>query len=101
VVEEYATDEAPARRIEWEAALDTGDVRITLRWNNTADLDLHAIDPNKEEIYYDYPRSESGGQLDHDANYPCEGAKAILHSTPLRPGASALSSSSSLLPAGP
>ena len=76
VVEGWVTDAAPERWIEWKEAsspdLGTGDVQITLWWHNTADLDLHVIDPNGEEIYFEHPRSESGGQLDVDANDDCE-----------------------------
>lgn len=76
-VSSWVTDAAPERWFEWvepTEELGTGDVQITLRWNNTADLDLHVIDPNEEEIYFDHPSSRSGGQLDRDANYPCEDA---------------------------
>lgn len=44
----------------------TGDVRVTLVWRSTADIDLHVIDPNGEEIYYNHTTSASGGQLDVD-----------------------------------
>jgi hypothetical protein len=43
-----------------------GDVQITLTWDNTADLDLHVIDPNGEEIYWDHQYSASNGVLDVD-----------------------------------
>ena len=43
-----------------------GDVQITLTWDNGADLDLHVIDPNGEEIYFYHPYSASGGILDVD-----------------------------------
>jgi hypothetical protein len=51
-----------------ESALEYGygDVQITLTWDNTADLDLHVVDPNSEEIYYNHPYSNSGGILDVD-----------------------------------
>jgi len=44
---------------------------VTLRWNNTADIDLHVIDPFEEELYYGHRMSESGGELDWDANAAC------------------------------
>jgi hypothetical protein len=53
--------------------LGTGDVRITLVWDDTNDLDLHVIDPNGEEIFFDNPISTSGGRLDVDANAGCSG----------------------------
>jgi hypothetical protein len=52
--------------------LQTGDVQVTLRWNSTADLDLHVVDPNGCEVYYRNPTCPSGGKLDVDANADCE-----------------------------
>lgn len=51
-----------------EAALTygSGDVQVTLTWDNTSDMDLYVIDPNDEEIYYSHPSSASGGSLDVD-----------------------------------
>ena len=43
-----------------------GDIQITLTWNNTADLDLHVVDPLGEEIYWSDSYSSSGGYLDYD-----------------------------------
>ena len=43
-----------------------GDIQITLAWDNTADLDLHVVDPNGEEIYWSHAYSSSGGYLDYD-----------------------------------
>jgi uncharacterized protein YfaP (DUF2135 family) len=54
--------------------LGTGDVQVTLQWDNTADLDLHLVDPNGEEICYLHERSASGGELDVDANAGCGGS---------------------------
>lgn len=51
--------------------LRTGDVQITLIWNNTNDLDLWVTDPNGTRIYYGNRRSSSGGSLDVDANPAC------------------------------
>jgi hypothetical protein len=56
-----------------EPVLGTGDVQMTLRWNNAADLDLHVTDPSGEEIYFNHPTSTSGGWLDVDANGDCSG----------------------------
>jgi hypothetical protein len=44
----------------------TGDIKITLTWNNKVDLDLHVIDPNSEEISFENEQSASGGKLDMD-----------------------------------
>jgi len=51
-----------------DAALEYGygDVQITLTWDNIADLDLHVIDPNGEDIYFYHDYSISGGKLDVD-----------------------------------
>lgn len=54
-----------------EQTLGTGDVQVTLRWVGRNDLDLHVIDPTGEEIYYSYPASQSGGDLDVDSNARC------------------------------
>jgi hypothetical protein len=43
------------------------DIRISLWWDNNADIDLHVIDPNGEEIYWADTTSASGGELDFDA----------------------------------
>ncbi|WP_147381311.1 DUF6777 domain-containing protein [Nocardioides immobilis] len=49
----------------------TGTVQATLRWSGTADMDLHVIDSNGEEIYFlDHP-SSSGGDLDLDTIPGC------------------------------
>lgn len=60
---------APTRTSE--VVPGTGDVQVTLRWNNTADIDLHVTDPFEEEIYFEHPMSESDGRLDVDANRDC------------------------------
>ena len=51
-----------------EAALEHGygDVQITLTWDNGADLDLHVVDPNGEEIWWRHTYSASNGKLDVD-----------------------------------
>lgn len=54
-----------------EPALGTGDVQVTLRWDNPVDLDLHVFDPLGEEIYFSQHTSQSGGTLDVDANAGC------------------------------
>ncbi len=54
-----------------EPVLGTGDVQVTLRWNTTADIDLHVTDPSGEEIYFGNRNAASGGQLDVDANGGC------------------------------
>ena len=45
-----------------------GDLQVTVSWDTDADLDLHVVDPNGDEIYYGRPAVESGGvyHLDSD-----------------------------------
>lgn len=65
--------EDQARRREEQMALaagvlqgGTGDIQITLSWQNEADLDLWVTDPAGEKIWYQNTRSGSGGELDID-----------------------------------
>lgn len=45
----------------------SGDLKATLTWNFYADIDLHAIEPSGEHIYYAEPNSiRSDGFLDYD-----------------------------------
>lgn len=44
----------------------SGDVQVTLTWDNTSDLDLWVTDPDGEKIYYANSTSASGGELDYD-----------------------------------
>src|SRR5262245_33157730 len=53
------------------AGAQTGDVQLSLIWDNTNDLDLHCVDPQGFEIYYSQRRSPSGGVLDVDRNAAC------------------------------
>jgi hypothetical protein len=55
-----------------EPVLGTGDVQVTLRWDAPVDLDLHVTDPSGEEISFTHPNSNSGGNLDVDANPNCD-----------------------------
>lgn len=75
--EEESTGGGTIPTIEGEPVLGTGDVQITLRWDNSADLDLHVIDPSGEEIWFLSPTSTSGGQLDVDANGTCGNDPAV------------------------
>lgn len=51
-----------------QAGARSGDVQVSLMWNNVNDLDLHVMDPRGEEIYYQHRQSRSGGLLDVDMN---------------------------------
>ncbi len=43
------------------------DIRVVIDWNhNDTEIDLHTIDPNKEECYYAKPTTKQGGVLSKD-----------------------------------
>ena len=46
----------------------SGELRISLLWNNTNDLDLHVIPPSGEAISFSHKKSACGGLLDVDMN---------------------------------
>ena len=46
----------------------SGDIRVSLMWNNRNDIDLHVVDPSGEEIFFGHRRARSGGVLDIDMN---------------------------------
>jgi Ca-activated chloride channel family protein len=51
-----------------QALAHSGDIRISLIWNNRNDLDLHVITPAGEEIFFANMRDSTGGWLDVDRN---------------------------------
>ncbi len=55
------------KRLKREEA-KTGDVQISLMWDNFNDLDLHCVDPNGERIFYGHKLAASQGVLDVDMN---------------------------------
>ncbi len=56
-----------SERLE-RAGGQSGDVQISLSWNNRNDLDLSCVDPYGEHISFKNKRSRSGGTLDVDSN---------------------------------
>ena len=59
------------------AGAQTGDIRATLIWNNTNDLDLFVEEPSGETVYYGRRRSTTDGQLDVDMNVQGETNKPV------------------------
>ena len=51
-----------------------GDLKVTLMWDFYADIDLHVIEPNGNEIYYSEKQSSTGGYLDVDNTHGGQGA---------------------------
>jgi len=47
---------------------DDVDVRVSLKWNTTDDLDLHVTAPSGEQIFHGNRNSRDGGVLDVDLN---------------------------------
>ena len=72
---EAAMSELQAR-LEREGAM-TGDVQISLMWENFNDLDLHVVCPSGERIHGGNKKSECGGELDVDANVRPESKKPV------------------------
>ena len=54
-------------RLEREGGA-SGEVQISLAWDDYNDLDLHLFCPSGERIYFNNKKSECGGELDVDMN---------------------------------
>lgn len=52
----------------------TGELRCSLSWFNSDDLDIHVHGPNGEHIFYSQRRGASGGCLDVDMNINAGGS---------------------------
>ncbi|MDR3173593.1 MAG: hypothetical protein LBU19_05020, partial [Treponema sp.] len=59
------------------AGAQSGDIRVSLIWNNRNDLDIHVVNPLQEEIYYAHSRDAAGGFLDVDMNVAGETTKPV------------------------
>ncbi|MDR2020340.1 MAG: VWA domain-containing protein [Treponema sp.] len=59
------------------AGAQSGDVRVSLLWNNRNDLDIHVISPWGEEIFYGHSKDAAGGFLDVDMNVRGETTKPV------------------------
>ena len=68
-VVDIITGEEISNPVYFTASIEMAAITIRLEWKQhtgKTDLDLHVIDPNNEEIYFNHMNSESGGYLDRD-----------------------------------
>lgn len=72
VVDDNGTQGLLARQHVQALPVGAGQVQVSVSWDRDSDVDLHVIDPNGEEIYWDHRGSASGGVLDLDSNADCE-----------------------------
>ena len=50
----------------------TGEVQVSVQWDGDSDVDLHVVDPNGDEVFWDNTSIASGGELDLDSNANCD-----------------------------
>ena len=71
-------DQEIKKRVEQAGGLHDGvDIRASLIWNNTNDLDIHMETPDGFHIYYGNKNSPCGGSLDVDMNVRGETSKPV------------------------
>jgi hypothetical protein len=51
--------------------LADADIAVTLKWTGASDLDLHVVDPNDQEIFWQSRTTPEGGRLNLDSNPAC------------------------------
>jgi len=71
-----ATAPAPGPFFSWPisiASFGDTDVLVSLSWATDADVDLHVRDPAGDEVSWETPTVESGGELDNDGASNCGG----------------------------
>ena len=56
------------------SAEDATDVRVTLAWSESVDLDLYVTDPAQETVYFANSSTGTGGKLERDVT--CSGVAA-------------------------
>ncbi|MBU1720575.1 MAG: hypothetical protein KKA07_16040, partial [Bacteroidetes bacterium] len=60
-------DDELNKRLKREGA-KSGDIQISLMWDNFNDLDLHVREPSGEEMTFEHKKSATRGELDVDMN---------------------------------
>ncbi|MCP4130509.1 MAG: VWA domain-containing protein [bacterium] len=64
-IRDYAL--ARLKTLSKEFSIEKVDLLITIMWNtDSTDVDLHVIDPNKEECYYSHRVTKIGGKITRD-----------------------------------
>ncbi|GEM_PF-658902 len=72
VVAEGGAQGVPVKQKVKALQVGTGDVQVSVSWDAASDVDLHVVDPNSDEIFYENAQSVSGGKLDLDSNAQCQ-----------------------------